>query len=180
MPNLPEPSMRWRGNLPSRPRAGSPPRRMLCGAAGKTPSRSSLTSSATYSATSAAPATTRKVSQPLAKSARRALRAAEVSERLTPGGGDELLAARAAVQLMYRTDRASQNLGLEILAVTPGSVRVSMTVRPEMVNGHGMCHGGIIFSLADSAFAFACNSHGDPMVAAGANIEFLKPMPSGE
>lgn len=81
---------------------------------------------------------------------------------------------------MYRTDRASQNLGLEILAVTPGSVRVSMTVRPEMVNGHGMCHGGIIFSLADSAFAFACNSHGEPMVAAGATIEFLTPTPEGE
>jgi enoyl-CoA hydratase/carnithine racemase len=50
-----------------------------------------------------------------------------------------------------------------------------MTVRPEMVNGHGLCHGGVIFTLADSAFAFACNSHGEPMVAAGANIEFLAP-----
>jgi acyl-CoA thioesterase len=81
---------------------------------------------------------------------------------------------------MYRTDRASQNLGLEILDVTPGSVRISMTVRPEMVNGHGLCHGGIIFTLADSAFAFACNSHGEPMVAAGASIEFLAPTPAGE
>jgi len=81
---------------------------------------------------------------------------------------------------MYRTDRASQNLGLEILAVAPGTVRVAMAVRPEMVNGHGMCHGGIIFSLADSAFAFACNSHGEPMVAAGASIEFLAPTPEGE
>jgi acyl-CoA thioesterase len=88
--------------------------------------------------------------------------------------------ARAAVQSMYRTDRASQNLGLEILAVAPGTVRVVMTVRPEMVNGHGMCHGGIIFSLADSAFAFACNSYGEPMVAAGATIEFLAPTPAGE
>ncbi len=88
--------------------------------------------------------------------------------------------ARAAVQSMFRTDRASQNLGLEILDVAPGSVRVSMTVRPEMVNGHGLCHGGIIFSLADSAFAFACNSHGEPMVAAGAAIEFLAPTPAGE
>jgi acyl-CoA thioesterase len=55
-----------------------------------------------------------------------------------------------------------------------------MTVRPEMVNGHGLCHGGVIFTLADSAFAFACNSHGEPMVAAGANIEFLAPTPAGE
>ena len=81
---------------------------------------------------------------------------------------------------MYRTDRASQNLGLEILEVAPGRVRVEMRVRPEMLNGHGMCHGGIIFSLADSAFAFACNSHGEPMVAAGATIEFLAPTPAGE
>jgi acyl-CoA thioesterase len=81
---------------------------------------------------------------------------------------------------MFRTDRASQNLGLEIIDVAPGSVRVSMTVRPEMVNGHGLCHGGIIFTFADSAFAFACNSHGEPMVAAGASIEFLAPTPAGE
>ena len=76
---------------------------------------------------------------------------------------------------MFRTDRASQNLGLEILDVAPGSVKISMTVRPEMVNGHGLCHGGIIFTLADSAFAFACNSRGEPMVAAGASIEYLEP-----
>jgi acyl-CoA thioesterase len=81
---------------------------------------------------------------------------------------------------MYSDDRASQNLGLDILDVAPGSVRISMIVRPEMVNGHGLCHGGIIFTLADSAFAFACNSHGEPMVAAGANIEFLAPTPAGE
>jgi acyl-CoA thioesterase len=81
---------------------------------------------------------------------------------------------------MYCTDRASQNLGLEILDVAPGSVRICMTVRPEMVNGHGLCHGGIIFTLADSAFAFACNSHGEPMVAAGASIDFLAPTPAGE
>jgi acyl-CoA thioesterase len=81
---------------------------------------------------------------------------------------------------MYRSDPASQNLGLEILDVVPGSVRVSMAVRPEMLNGHGLCHGGIIFALADSAFAFACNSHGEPMVAAGASIEYLAPTPAGE
>ena len=80
---------------------------------------------------------------------------------------------------MYRTDRVSQNLGLEILEVSPGSVRLTMLVRPEMLNGHGLCHGGIIFSLADSAFAFACNSHGQPMVAAGASIEFVAPVPRG-
>jgi acyl-CoA thioesterase len=81
---------------------------------------------------------------------------------------------------MYLSDRASQNLGLEILDVAPGSVRICMAVRPEMLNGHGLCHGGVIFTLADSAFAFACNSHGEPMVAAGASIEFLAPTPAGE
>ena len=87
--------------------------------------------------------------------------------------GDPARLAQSAVQSLYRTDRASQALGLEIIDVAPGRVRVEMTVRPDMVNGHGMCHGGIIFALADSAFAFACNSHGEPMVAAGASIEFL-------
>jgi acyl-CoA thioesterase len=99
---------------------------------------------------------------------------------MAPGAIDAFTLARSAVQSMYGSDRASQNLGLEILEVTPGSVRIAMTVRPEMVNGHGLCHGGIIFTLADSAFAFACNSHGEPMVAAGANIEFLAPTPAGE
>jgi acyl-CoA thioesterase len=103
-----------------------------------------------------------------------------VSREIAPSVTDALELARSAVQSMYRTDGASQNLGLEILDVAPGSVRVSMTVRPEMVNGHGLCHGGVIFTLADSAFAFACNSHGEPMVAAGANIEFLAPTPAGE
>jgi len=81
---------------------------------------------------------------------------------------------------MFQSDRASQNLGIEILEIAPGSVRISMTVRPEMVNGHGMCHGGFIFAFADSAFAFACNSHGEAMVAAGAAIEFLAPIAAGE
>jgi acyl-CoA thioesterase len=103
-----------------------------------------------------------------------------VSPEIAPSLPDALKLARSAVQSMYRGDRASQNLGLEILDVAPGSVRVSMTVRPEMVNGHGLCHGGILFTLADSAFAFACNSHGEPMVAAGASIEFLAPTPAGE
>jgi acyl-CoA thioesterase len=88
--------------------------------------------------------------------------------------------AQAAVASMLRGDRASQNLGVEILDVAPGSVRIAMTVQPGMLNGHGLCHGGILFTLADSAFAFACNSYGEPMVAAGAAIEFLAPCPGGE
>lgn len=88
--------------------------------------------------------------------------------------------AQAVVQSLYRADRASQWLGIELVDAAPGCARIAMTVRPDMLNGHGMCHGGIIFALADSAFAFACNSHGDAMVAAGASIEFLAPTPGGE
>lgn len=88
--------------------------------------------------------------------------------------------AHAVVQSLYLADGASQWLGLEFIEIAPGRVRIAMTVREEMVNGHGMCHGGIVFAFADSAFAFACNSHGDPMVAAGAGIEFIAPTPLGE
>ena len=88
--------------------------------------------------------------------------------------------AREVVRSLYDADLASQSLGIEIIDVAPGRVRIAMTVRPDMVNGYGMCHGGIVFAFADSAFAFACNSHGDPMVAAGASIEFLAPTPRGE
>jgi acyl-CoA thioesterase len=88
--------------------------------------------------------------------------------------------ARAAVNALYAVDSASQALGIDVLDVAPGRVQVGMTVRADMVNGHGICHGGVLFMLADSAFAFACNSHGDPMVAAGASIEFLAPTPVGE
>src|SRR6201999_927415 len=86
----------------------------------------------------------------------------------------------ASVASMLRTDSASRSLGIEILEVAPGSVRIAMTGGPEMLNGHGLCHGGILFTFADSAFAFACNSHGERMVAAGAAIEFLAPTPQGE
>ena len=103
-----------------------------------------------------------------------------VSHDAFAAAGDALRRARAAVHSLYLTDLASQSLGIEIIDVAPGRVQIAMTVRPDMVNGYGMCHGGIVFAFADSAFAFACNSHGDPMVAAGASIEFLAPTASGE
>jgi len=93
---------------------------------------------------------------------------------------DDVHRARAVVQSLYLADLASQALGIEIIDVAPGRVQIAMTVRADMVNGYGMCHGGIVFAFADSAFAFACNSYGDPMVAAGASIEFLAPTPRGE
>jgi len=103
-----------------------------------------------------------------------------MSRETASAAGDAVQRARAVVQSLYLADLASQSLGMEIIHVAPGGVQIAMTVRPDMVNGHGMCHGGIIFAFADSAFAFACNSHGDPMVAAGASIEFLAPTPLGE
>jgi len=89
-------------------------------------------------------------------------------------------AAKEAVAALYAGDLAAQALGIRVLEAGPGQVRVSMTVRADMLNGHRTCHGGILFTLADSAFAFACNSHGPAMVAAGASIEFLAPAVLGE
>jgi len=88
--------------------------------------------------------------------------------------------AERASQALYDGDRASQMLGMKIESCGPGQATVSMRIRPDMVNGHRICHGGLIFALADSAFAFACNSHGDNTVAAGAAIEFLAPGMEGD
>jgi acyl-CoA thioesterase len=88
--------------------------------------------------------------------------------------------ARQAVEALLAGDTMSRALGIEVLMVRAGHVRISMQVRTDMANGHGICHGGMIFSLADSAFAFACNSHGINMVAAGAQIEYLMPARLGE
>jgi acyl-CoA thioesterase len=89
-------------------------------------------------------------------------------------------AGRLEVEALYARDRAARALGLEVLGVEPGLVRVAMTVRPDMNNGHEMCHGGFIFALADTAFAYACNAAGVAMVAGSANIEFLAPAVVGE
>ncbi len=76
---------------------------------------------------------------------------------------------------MWAADAASRALGMDLVEVAPGRARVSMVVRPDMVNGHDLCHGGLIATLADSAFALACNSHGPATVAAGFTIDFLAP-----
>lgn len=81
---------------------------------------------------------------------------------------------------MYAQDRASQSMGMRIERMAPGGARVVMTVREDMLNGVGTCHGGFIFTLADSAFAFACNSHDQLTVAAGCQIEFLLPAKAGD
>lgn len=86
----------------------------------------------------------------------------------------QALAERVA-ESMFARDRASQALGMRIVCVGPGHAELSMRVRPDMLNGHLICHGGFIFSLADSAFAFACNSYNLTTVAAGCTIEFVAP-----
>jgi acyl-CoA thioesterase len=78
-------------------------------------------------------------------------------------------------QGMYANDRASQWMGFEILEVTPGTATVTMTVREEMLNGHAICHGGFIATLADTAFAFACNSYNELTVASGFSIDLMAP-----
>ena len=81
---------------------------------------------------------------------------------------------------LFANDRASKAMGMQILDVTPGQATVSMTVRPDMLNGHDTCHGGVIATLADSAFAFACNSHGEMTVASGFNIDLVAPARLGD
>ncbi|MEA2898748.1 MAG: acyl-CoA thioesterase [Bradyrhizobium sp.] len=88
--------------------------------------------------------------------------------------------ARACADAMWREDDASQGLGMEILDVKAGQATLAMTVMPHMVNGHGIAHGGFIFLLADSTFAFACNSHNERAVAAQCNISFIRPGKLGD
>jgi len=88
--------------------------------------------------------------------------------------------AQACAQAMWQDDHATRGLGIELEAVGPGTARLSMTVGPAMVNGHGMAHGGFLFALADSAFAFACNAHDERAVAAQCQIAYLRPVKLGE
>ncbi|MHA6620405.1 hydroxyphenylacetyl-CoA thioesterase PaaI [Pseudonocardia sp. DLS-67] len=80
---------------------------------------------------------------------------------------------------MERADTAGRGVGVRLLDVGPGRARVALTVEERHVNGHGICHGGYLFFLADAAFAYACNSHGPSAVAAGADITFLRPVGLG-
>src|SRR5215218_6595518 len=91
----------------------------------------------------------------------------------------ESLAERVA-QAMFDRDGASRNLGMRVLRVAPGFALVSMIVRADMLNGHAICHGGFIFTLADSAFAYACNSYNLTTVASGCAIDFLAPARDGD
>lgn len=97
------------------------------------------------------------------------------------GAGDDPqgVAERSTAQMMGG-DRASAALGIEVLAVAPGAATVAMTVRDDMVNGWGLCHGGLLATLADTAFAVACNSRGRVTVAAGFDVSFLEAGRAGD
>jgi acyl-CoA thioesterase len=88
--------------------------------------------------------------------------------------------AEACAKAMWTEDRASQGLGMEIQRMAPGEAVLSMLVRPDMTNGHGICHGGFIFTLADSAFAFACNTYDQSTVAQQCAVTFIEPVRQGE
>jgi acyl-CoA thioesterase len=88
--------------------------------------------------------------------------------------------ARACADAMWAGDDASQGLGMEIVDIGPGRATLAMTVQPHMVNGQRIAHGGFIFLLADSTFAFACNTRNERMVAAQCDITFLKPGKLGD
>ena len=98
-----------------------------------------------------------------------------VNAKLSP---DDL--ARACADAMWKEDDASKGLGMEIVEIGPGRATLSMTVKPEMVNGQRIAHGGFIFTLADSTFAFACNTHNERAVAAQCNVTFIRPGKLGD
>lgn len=88
--------------------------------------------------------------------------------------------AEAQAAAMFAGDWASRGLGIVVDGIAPGRATATMTVRPDMVNGQGSCHGGFLFLLADSAFGFACNTYGVDAVAAGGDVEFLEPVALGD
>jgi len=94
---------------------------------------------------------------------------------------DALALAHKVGQTMFAADTASKDtMGMTLLSCEPGRATMRMAVQPLHLNGHQICHGGFIFTLADSTFAFACNSHNKNAVAAGCSIEFLKPGQLGD
>ena len=88
--------------------------------------------------------------------------------------------ARACADAMWIDDAASRSLGMQIVAIEPGHAVLAMTVEQRMVNGHGHCHGGYIFMLADSAFAFACNTYNQRTVAQHCAVTFINPARLGD
>ncbi|WP_058616541.1 hydroxyphenylacetyl-CoA thioesterase PaaI [Tepidimonas taiwanensis] len=97
-----------------------------------------------------------------------------------PAPTDPQALAEAVAAAMWARDHATQALGMRLEAIAPGRAVLSMPVRRDMVNGHAICHGGLIFTLADSAFAYACNSYNHNTVASACHIDFLAPAREGD
>src|SRR6476619_218747 len=93
---------------------------------------------------------------------------------------DAAALARACADAMWKEDAATQSLGMQLISVAPGQAVITMTVTDRMVNGHKICHGGYIFTLADSAFAFACNTYNQRTVAQHCDVTFLRPARLGD
>lgn len=93
---------------------------------------------------------------------------------------DAVTVAQACADSMWANDRASQALGMEITHIAPGEASLTMTVQNDMTNGHGTCHGGYMFTLADSAFAFACNGTNQRTVAQHCSVTFISPAFAGD
>ena len=97
-----------------------------------------------------------------------------------PGDNNAQAVAEACAKAMWLDDHASKGLGMSLQLVAPGEAVLTMTVRKDMTNGHGICHGGFIFTLADSTFAFACNTYDQRTVAQQCAVTFLQPVREGE
>ena len=99
-------------------------------------------------------------------------------QKISPAEAQAL--ADAAAQAMWQRDTNAHARGMELVAVSPGEATVRMRVAPDMVNGHHICHGGMLFTLADTAFAYACNSYNEMTVASGLSIDFVAPGKPGD
>lgn len=93
---------------------------------------------------------------------------------------DALTLAESTARAMFSRDSAAHALGIQITEVAPGQATLTMTVRQDMLNGHRICHGGMIFLLADTTFAYACNSYNHNTVASACHIDFLVPAHEGD
>jgi acyl-CoA thioesterase len=103
-----------------------------------------------------------------------------MTDTCTCGHADPQQLAEETARAMWPKDAASKLLGIRLVAIGPGRAELEMTVRSDMVNGHQLCHGGLIFTLADSAFAYACNSYNKNTVASACHIDFLAPARIGD
>jgi len=101
-------------------------------------------------------------------------------DKRTAEDADPHAIATACAETMWADDRASKALGMKIEKIAPGEAKLSMTVRTDMTNGHDICHGGFIFTLADSTFAFACNTYDQRTVAQQCTVTFIEPVRQGE